>query len=1489
VFSVSSSDNFGFLHFVCKNFLFCVYQNLNLKQLNNNPHFPLSSTHLSDRRKMQSKNNRNDRNDRNDRDRRGNNQGRQQQQDKNERSDQGRTVNRSQPQNSVISPALNSILRKPSGGTSTNSNENTNRRGGGGTPSTSDMKSSAPLPTEPLGSREIYDFGMVHSLRSAFGFIQSIFSDESFYFSEREFYKDMKVGDLVTFEVKNGAKGLAAQSVRHFPPLSASSPTIHNVKGTVSRSSDRHRSTYGLIEVDAAAVAALPAPIKNVLQKKNPPLLPFQQNSVVKESLPKSHFLDRGDFVEFSLVTVEENGFYVATDVKYSQSKRDRAAVLQIQRMLAAGAVRELGVVSAVKNQEYGFIRAQDRKDEIYFRVDDIKEKEAEEGGDTTTTTTTIPTVKEGMEVEFFVIAEMVRGKLCERAIHLNFIPAGTVQFETVVASNIHVQVTLEPGLPPAEEVPGEANLIEPHEDGLVVENLAKDVKSMKIKTVDLWSRCMPDDLLTRKGDQLSVNIHYYRPEKIFFVRNVRIRHYFPLGRDTGTIVTIKGEGSFGFIKSDIRKCDLYFKTNQVTGKKGGYLPEHDVKKGMVVTFDCSIEEGNKLRAVRVHFLAENETVYQQQMANDADLVLEKNIVGVVARTTNKRDTVGLIKVTHQKFKELSDIVFVDPSIAATLRQFVEFEALTALEIPVLPEFQRKLYHQICDSQFPKIGHEDFTPASVINNNSNMDVNEMKTLKLWKKSEKELAEGGAHKNSSGRMKSSSRLNKDGTISFNREDYTSEDLGALMNDMEVVFDLCWDRSKNKKIARNIRLTDEPIEVPEEDLPLTGVIDTVIPQSTYRSGFLRVLKTDEKLFWMIKNDSNNNNNKSGGEEKNEQNNNSEELAVDQEVSFELRKRGGLRCAANIKPVSKDIASKEEVLPVICTGLVINNNEVILLDTSSDSNLSLRYIEPKLLEALVANHLASKEAARASIANKEIKEHIKEQHPTTTTSSSVAVASSENPRSTSPDNEIAQMSIHDNKRETVEPQQEQEQQQDKEQEKQQETEQEKEPESQEQEQEQQEKQQEGEQQSEQPTGKQESETEPQPTEQSEQPKEETPEGPQPENEQEPEQPTVQEQQEEQPAENNTTNDNDLLSSTVPTTDSNTSAPPTAPATAAAGTSSSSSSSTERVEYKPKYFPPVSRLSIPLQFTGDSSKFENLVKPGDIISCQVVVNWAVKRTPVHIQVIDILSSATAIKKRGKIVTLKQRMNKSTQQIVNHFTNPTSSSSSSSSSSFPSLSEVNNITPEHIKRYRLNEVDWTEIEETFPMEKKAANPLAESRNENNEVKIVAAPAVNLVPSTYYCLFNEIYDANANHHNLEHRRESVETGEEVEYWVLPNYQNLVFGVSTVAKKDFGVSFVDFELFCCSFFNWGFSFFYCFQFGKSRASAAGVNVNVEQKLKPPTAIITMAKVRKILVFLVIFFFLWFSFLHFILQQFIVRVLQWIVQWDSKQVGELLIRK
>lgn len=84
--------------------------------------------------------------------------------------------------------------------------------------------------------------------------------------------------------------------------------------------------------------------------------------------------LDKGDYVEFSLAPVgASSSLLQAVSIRLLQSKSERSAATQIQRMLDAGAIREMGSICSIKRVgDFGFIKSITRKEEIFFKLDDV-------------------------------------------------------------------------------------------------------------------------------------------------------------------------------------------------------------------------------------------------------------------------------------------------------------------------------------------------------------------------------------------------------------------------------------------------------------------------------------------------------------------------------------------------------------------------------------------------------------------------------------------------------------------------------------------------------------------------------------------------------------------------------------------------------------------------------------------------------------------------------------------------------------------------------------------------------------------------------------------------------------------------------------------------------------------------------------------------------------------------------------------------------------
>lgn len=218
-------------------------------------------------------------------------------------------------------------------------------------------------------SRDTESYGVIASIKSTFGFIQPIIGEEQIYFSDRDFYDNMKVGDKVGYFPRSSNKGQQAEGVRYLAPhLEKIIPTA---RGVILRNPDRHRNLMGLLEVD---LASLKPEVAAVFERSKE--IPFRHNDIVESSIPKHYRMDKGDTVEISISKVHDSSLMFACNVKMLALNKERQIAVQIQRMLDAGAVREMGVVSTLKRGEYGFIRAQDRKEEIYFRMDDAVEEE---------------------------------------------------------------------------------------------------------------------------------------------------------------------------------------------------------------------------------------------------------------------------------------------------------------------------------------------------------------------------------------------------------------------------------------------------------------------------------------------------------------------------------------------------------------------------------------------------------------------------------------------------------------------------------------------------------------------------------------------------------------------------------------------------------------------------------------------------------------------------------------------------------------------------------------------------------------------------------------------------------------------------------------------------------------------------------------------------------------------------------------------------------
>ena len=107
-------------------------------------------------------------------------------------------------------------------------------------------------------------------------------------------------------------------------------------------------------------------------------------------------------------------------------------------------------------------------------------------------------------------------------------------------------------------------------------------------------------------GDRLRLDVQNYRPERILFARAVRLKSYRKLGRETGVVCGVRDQG-FGFVRSDIRDFNIFFRLSEVIGEGGVPAREGCITVGSCLSFDVAEETrgvpNTKLRAVRVQLL----------------------------------------------------------------------------------------------------------------------------------------------------------------------------------------------------------------------------------------------------------------------------------------------------------------------------------------------------------------------------------------------------------------------------------------------------------------------------------------------------------------------------------------------------------------------------------------------------------------------------------------------------------------------------------------------------------------------------------------------------------------------------------------------------------------------------------------------------------------------------------------------------------------------
>ncbi|XP_023294423.2 cold shock domain-containing protein E1 [Lucilia cuprina] len=262
-------------------------------------------------------------------------------------------------------------------------------------------------PAQPVKYR-----GVVCSMKESFGFIEraDVVKEIFFHFSEAEGNVELRPGDDVEFTIQTRSGREFACNITRLPPGSVIFEDVDTTiyKGQVLKPLDRNNPARQTND-------PLPGRIRYRAPDYSEVEVPFGDKD------QKGDFtLRHGDWVQFLLATDRRDQLQRATSIS-----------LLDETFKVSGEKREQGVISSLK-EGFGFIRCVERNVRIFFHYTEILDTSRE--------------IALNDEVEFTVVQEQGVPYNTSRlhGIRIKHLPTGTVQFETLMASNIEGYITRE-------------------------------------------------------------------------------------------------------------------------------------------------------------------------------------------------------------------------------------------------------------------------------------------------------------------------------------------------------------------------------------------------------------------------------------------------------------------------------------------------------------------------------------------------------------------------------------------------------------------------------------------------------------------------------------------------------------------------------------------------------------------------------------------------------------------------------------------------------------------------------------------------------------------------------------------------------------------------------------------------------------------------------------------------------------------------------------
>ncbi|XP_068620395.1 RNA-binding protein Unr isoform X2 [Battus philenor] len=379
--------------------------------------------------------------------------------------------------------------------------------------------------------------GVVCSMKENFGFIEraDVVKEIFFHYSEAKTKEELVLGDDVEFiiQTRNG-KEVACNITK----LPSGSVVFEDVSPEMWRG-----QVLKPLERGSMARAT-----------QNDPLPGRIRYRAVDRSEIEVPFGDKDQGGEFTLRHGDWVQFQVAID-RRDQLKRATNITLLEESFNVSGERRERGIVCSLRDG-FGFIRCAEREHTMFFHFAEVLRLGHK--------------LSVGDEVEFTVdpVTTFSNMNYRQSAIRIKHLPAGSVQFESLVERGLRGVVTKEAQLHTSSTSPTRKSSID--YNGIITAQINGVKKALPYTAKKCESKVLP-----RVGDKVTFDLYQIKRTKELIAMSVQIQHSLTNGNsangNAGNRPVMKGfiaalKDGFGFIETADHTKEVFFHFSNLDG-----------------------------------------------------------------------------------------------------------------------------------------------------------------------------------------------------------------------------------------------------------------------------------------------------------------------------------------------------------------------------------------------------------------------------------------------------------------------------------------------------------------------------------------------------------------------------------------------------------------------------------------------------------------------------------------------------------------------------------------------------------------------------------------------------------------------------------------------------------------------------------------------------------------------------------------------------------